>query len=157
MKITFLAVGKTSTDYIKTGLKLYAARIPHYIPFDIKEISDIRLGKSQDQERQKELEGNAILKEVSSSDYLCLLDERGKEYTSHQFAEFISNKMISLPAKLIFVVGGPFGFSPAVYNRADSEISLSKMTFSHEMVRLFFIEQLYRSMTIIRNEPYHHD
>lgn len=157
MKIIFLAVGKTSTDYIKKGISIYADRIPHYVPFEIKELADVKPGKNADTERQKELEGSAILKEVASSDYLCLLDERGKEYTSRQFSEFINNKMITLPSKLFFVVGGPYGFSKEVYQRANSQISLSKMTFSHEMIRLFFVEQIYRAMTILRGEPYHHD
>lgn len=157
MKIIFLAVGKTSTDYIKKGISIYSERIPHYVPFEIKELADVKPGKNADTERQKELEGNAILKEVANSDYLCLLDERGKEYTSRQFSEFINNKMITLPSKLFFVVGGPYGFSKDVYQRANSQISLSKMTFSHEMIRLFFVEQIYRAMTILRGEPYHHD
>lgn len=157
MKILLLAVGKTSTDYIKTGINVYNSRIPHYIPFEIKELTDVKPGKTQDTERQKELEGSMILKEVSNSDFLCLLDERGKEYTSRQFADFINNKMITLPARLVFVIGGPYGFSQEVYDRANGKISFSKMTFSHEMIRLFFVEQIYRAMTILRGEPYHHD
>lgn len=157
MKIIFMVVGKTSTEYIRTGIKVYESRIPHYIPFEIKEITDVRPGKTQDTERQKELEGAAILKEINGADHLCLLDERGKEFTSREFAGFINSKMINLPARLVFVVGGPYGFSRAVYDRADSKLSFSKMTFPHEMIRLFFVEQVYRAMTILRGEPYHHD
>lgn len=157
MKIVLLAVGKTSSDYIRTGINVYADRIPHYIPFEIKELPDIRSTKNLDSERQKEMEGKIILKEIANADHLCLLDERGSEFTSRQFSEFISNKMVTLPSRLVFVIGGPYGFSREVYSRANSKISFSKMTFSHEMIRLFATEQIYRAMTILRGEPYHHD
>lgn len=157
MKISLLVVGKTSTDYIKKGVQVYCERIPHYIPFEMKELADVKPGKNQSTLKQKELEGKLLLKEISNSDFVCLLDEHGREFTSRDFSEFISKKMVSLPDRLIFIVGGPYGFSDEVYSRADMKLSLSKMTFSHEMIRLFFTEQIYRAMTILRGEPYHHD
>lgn len=157
MKITLMVVGKSSTDYIIEGIEAYTRRLTHYIPFEIKTLPDIKNTKAIDKNRQKQLEGENFLKEISSGDYVVLLDERGKEMTSRQFSEFIERKTISVQKQLLFIVGGSYGFSPQMYDRANEKISLSKMTFSHEMVRLFFVEQLYRAMTILRGEPYHHD
>ena len=127
------------------------------MPFSVTHLPDVKASKSLTEERQKEMEGEMVLASLQPGDFLVLLDERGKEFTSREFAAFIDKKMVTVAKRLIFLVGGPYGFSKAVYNRADDKISLSKMTFSHEMVRLFFTEQLYRAMTILRGEPYHHD
>lgn len=157
MKITLLLVGKTRSDYIEEGISLYLSRLTHYIPFEIKVLPDVRLPRGADSERQKTVEGENFLKEFTGRDTVILLDERGKEYTSREFSVFIDRMMSTVRDRLIFVVGGPYGFSQAVYDRADGKISLSRMTFSHEMIRLFFVEQIYRAMTILRGEPYHHD
>lgn len=157
MKIELMVVGKTVSRYLQEGIDNYVKRTSHYVPFSITYLPDIKSTKSLTEERQKELEGEAMLSQMQPGDYLVLLDERGKEFTSREFAAFIDKKMVTVPKRLIFLVGGPYGFSKAVYARADDKISLSKMTFSHEMVRLFFVEQLYRAMTILRGEPYHHD
>lgn len=157
MKILLLAVGKTSTEYIAKAVDDYASRINHYIPFIFKALTDAKLPKNCDRNRQKNVEGEMILKELSPSDCVILLDERGKQYTSKEFAGIINDKMVSLPSRLVFIIGGPFGFSEAVYNRANSLLSVSKMTFTHEMIRLIFTEQVYRAMTIIKGESYHHD
>ncbi len=157
MKIELIVVGKTATRYLQEGIDNYVKRIGHYVPFSLTYIQDVKATKSLTEERQKELEGEMVLASLQPGDYLVLLDERGKEFTSREFAAFIDKKMVTLPKRLIFLVGGPYGFSKGMYGRADDKISLSKMTFSHEMVRLFFVEQLYRAMTILRGEPYHHD
>ncbi|THG51648.1 23S rRNA (pseudouridine(1915)-N(3))-methyltransferase RlmH [Muribaculum caecicola] len=157
MKIQFMAVGKTTTAYLQQGIKIYTDRLSHYIPFETTIIPDIKNSKSISEQRQKELEGQAMLQRIGNSDYVVLLDEKGHRFTSRQFAAFIEKKMLTLPQRLTFIIGGPYGFSTDVYNRANQLISLSDMTFSHEMVRLFFVEQLYRAFTIIGGEPYHHD
>lgn len=157
MKIKLICIGNVRDKEIGKAIDNYAGRIPHYWPFGISNLSDVRTGKSIDASRQKEMEGLKILSEIGASDFVVLLDERGKEFTSREFAEFIDKKSVVLPRNLVFVVGGPYGFSKEVYNRADMMISLSKMTFPHELVRLFFVEQLYRAGTILRGEPYHHD
>lgn len=157
MKIELMVIGKTVSRYLQEGIDNYVKRVSHYVPFSITYLPDIKSTKSLTEERQKELEGEAMLSQMQPGDYLVLLDERGKEFTSREFAAFIDKKMVTVPKRLFFLVGGPYGFSKAVYARADDKISLSKMTFSHEMVRLFFVEQLYRAMTILRGEPYHHD
>ncbi len=157
MKIEFVVIGKTVSRYLQEGIDNYVKRIGHYIPFSVTCIQDIKSTKSLTEDRQKELEGEMVLSILQPGDFLVLLDERGKEYTSREFASFIDKKMLTVPKRLIFLVGGPYGFSKAVYSRADDKISLSRMTFSHEMVRLFFTEQIYRAMTILRGEPYHHD
>lgn len=125
--------------------------------FSIVELPDAKGGKSMSREQQKELEGKGFLSKIGSGDMLVLLDERGREFTSKEFAGYLEKLMASGRKRVVFLIGGPYGFSPAVYQRADAKISLSKMTFNHEMVRLFFIEQIYRGMTILRGEPYHHD
>ena len=158
MKILLMAVGRTTSEIMRRGIDLYKDRLKYYdAPVEIKIIEDIKGAKSLTQQRQKELEGESILRSVTPSDRVVLLDENGREFTSREFAAFVDKQMVSGVKRLVFVVGGPYGFSDAVYARADSKLSLSRMTFNHEMVRLFFIEQLYRAMTIRRGEPYHHD
>lgn len=139
------------------SVEKYVKRLVHYIPFQFITIPDIKTTRAKTEQRQKEAEGALILSSVDSRDFVILLDERGKEFTSREFASYIDKKTLSLPGNLVFVIGGPYGFSQDVYDRANDKVSLSKMTFSHEMVRLFFVEQLYRAMTILRGEPYHHD
>lgn len=156
MEIILLVIGKTRTSFISEAIKEYSKRLKHYLRFNIIEISDIKTSKSMSQQIQKEKEGKLILENTQNSDFLILLDERGKEYTSEEFANYIERLMGSGRKRTIFAVGGPYGFSKDVYERADAMISLSRMTFNHEMVRAFFIEQTYRAMTIIRGEPYHH-
>lgn len=157
MDIILLTVGKTATSYIHTGIDEYCKRLKRYVPFSIKNLPDVRNSKKLSESQQKEEEGKAILGELSISDHVVLLDERGDMLTSRGFSDFIQKGMVSGKKRMVFIVGGPYGFSPAVYSRANSLLSLSKMTFSHEMIRLFFIEQVYRSMTILKGEPYHHD
>ena len=158
MKILLMAVGRTTSEIMRRGIDLYKDRLKYYdAPVEIKIIEDIKGAKSLTQQRQKELEGESILRNVTPSDRVVLLDENGREFTSREFAAFVDKQMVSGVKRLVFVVGGPYGLSDAVYARADSKLSLSRMTFNHEMVRFFFIEQLYRAMTIRRGEPYHHD
>lgn len=155
MKITLLVVGKTSTGYLTQGIEEYVKRVQRYVPFDIRVIPDVK--RNQGPQRQKELEGEAMLSTITGADYVTLLDERGTQLTSREFAQDIDKKMVQLPSRWILVIGGPYGFSQAMYDRANSKLSLSKMTFPHEMVRLFVVEQIYRAMTILHGEPYHHD
>lgn len=157
MEITLLTVGKTTTGYIQTGIDEYCKRLKRYIGFSIKSLPDIKNTKSMTEEQQKAAEGRLILAEISTSDRVVLLDERGDMPTSRGFAEYLQKGMSSGMKRMLFVVGGPYGFSQEVYARADGKISFSRMTFSHEMIRLFFTEQVYRAMTILKGEPYHHD
>lgn len=156
MKITLLLSGKTEDDYIQKGFSVYEKRLAHYINVECMVLPALKNTKSLSVDQQKEKEGELILKSLNTSDRLILLDEKGKEYSSVQFSDFIQKQMSSGVKNVVFVVGGPYGFSDEVYQRANAKVSLSKMTFSHQMVRLFFIEQLYRAMTILKNEPYHH-
>lgn len=156
MKTTLLLVGKTASRLYAEGIDDYANRINHYIPFCIKVIPELKNSKSLSEEQQKEKEGELILKNIENKAFVVLLDEHGKEMRSMEFAAWLDNKQQTV-RNLTFVVGGPYGFSKAVYDRADGKISLSRMTFSHQMVRLVFTEQIYRACTIIRNEPYHHE
>lgn len=150
-------MGAVRDTNIDQAIALYTKRIPFYWPFTMTCLHDVRTPKTAGSEKQKELEGERFLAETAPGDFVVLLDERGKEYTSREFSAFIARKAVELPKNLVFVVGGPYGFSKAVYDRADSLISLSKMTFPHELVRLFFVEQIYRAGTILKGEPYHHD
>lgn len=156
MKVSFLVVGKTNDDYIIKAVSVYEKRLKHYLPFEIIVIPELKNTKKMTFEVQKEQEGLQILKYIKNSDFTILLDENGKEFNSVGFSKFVEKKMIEGTRNVLFVVGGPYGFSKEVYNKANIKISLSKMTFSHQMVRLFFVEQFYRAMTIIKGEPYHH-
>lgn len=157
MKISLVVIGKTDAGYLIEAIEEYKSRLTHYIPFEMEVIPDVKNAKNLSEAQQKEKEGEMILKTLQPGDYLVLLDDKGKEYTSMQFSAYLEKKMHSVPKRLVFVVGGPYGFSEAVYGAASEKISLSKMTFSHQMVRLIFIEQIYRAMTILNHEPYHHE
>jgi 23S rRNA (pseudouridine1915-N3)-methyltransferase len=156
MKITFILNGKTEDDYLLKGISVYEQRLKHYITFETMVIPALKNTKALSIEQQKQKEGELLLKCIQSADKLILLDEQGKEYNSVQFSGFVQQQMNTGIKNLVFAVGGPYGFSNEIYQRANGKISLSKMTFSHQMVRLFFVEQLYRAMTILKNEPYHH-
>lgn len=156
MKITFLVVGKTTDSHIEALIQEYQKRLTHYLPFTLQVIPELKNTKALTSEQQKQAEGELILRTITPATDLILLDEHGKEYRSIEFADYIQKRMSS-GRDVVFVVGGPYGFSEAVYQRANGKISLSKMTFSHQMVRLFFVEQIYRAMTILRGEPYHHE
>ena len=157
MKAVLIAIGKTDAQYFKEAIEEYKKRLIHYLPFDVELIPDLRNTKNLSEEQQKAKEGELILKSLQAGDYIVLLDDKGKEYTSMKFAQYIEQKMHSVPKRLVFIIGGPYGFSDDVYNKANEKLTLSRMTFSHQMVRLIFVEQLYRAMTIINNEPYHHE
>ena len=156
MNIKLIAIGKTDSAALQQLISTYEKRLVRYINFELQLLPDIKNSKSLTEELQKIKEGELILSNVESSHYLILLDERGKEYTSVTFADELQKKMNTSIKQLTFVIGGPYGFSQEVYNRANGKLSLSKLTFSHQMIRLFFVEQLYRAFTILRNEPYHH-
>ena len=156
MQITLIAVGKTDRTELEELIAIYEKRLKHYVKFEFRIIPDIKNSKNLSEAQQKEKEGELILAQLQPTDALILLDENGKQYTSMDFAQFLQKKMNSGIKNLVLAVGGPYGFSDAVYNSCSGKISLSKMTFSHQMVRLFLIEQLYRGFTILRNEPYHH-
>lgn len=155
MKITLLVVGKTTDARLVALIDEYRARLTHYVPFSLEVIPELKNTKSLTEQQQKQAEGELILKTVGKS-RVILLDEHGKMYRSLEFADFLQKQMSS-GQDLTFVVGGPYGFSQAVYDRADGKISLSPMTFSHQMIRLLFVEQIYRGMTILNHEPYHHE
>lgn len=157
MKVVLLVIGKTDACYFIDAIAEYQKRLVHYIPFEMEVISDLKNTKNLTLEQQKVKEGELILKSLQAGDYLVLLDEKGKEYTSLKFADYIEKKTHTVPKRLVFVIGGPYGFSDDVYNKANEKLTLSKMTFSHQMMRLIFVEQLYRAMTILNNEPYHHE
>lgn len=157
MKITFIILGKTEDAYLKEGIDKYVKRLKHYTKLILIEIDELKNTKALTQEQQKAKEAELILKKFSPTDHIILLDEKGTELSSAQFAVYIDKKAISSVTNLVFIVGGPYGFDQTVYQRANDKISLSRMTFSHQMVRLFFVEQLYRAFTIIKGEPYHHE
>lgn len=157
MKIELAVIGKTSIGYLKQGIDEYIKRLKHYVPFEIKYIDDIKNTKNISEDQQKRTEGAKILSLLDKSNFVVLLDEHGKEYTSMQYSSYIQKRMLSGTKKVVFVIGGPYGFSQEVYDRANDKISFSKMTFNHEMIRLIFTEQLYRAYTIINHEPYHHE
>lgn len=156
MKVELVMIGKTDEGYLQEGIKKYMQRLKHYIQFDLNLIPDLKKVKNLSEDQQKKMEGELIINQFQAGDYIILLDENGKEFTSVGFSQFMEKRMASGLKRLIFVIGGPYGFSQEVYNKANAKLSLSQMTFSHQMIRLFFIEQIYRSMTILRNEPYHH-
>ncbi|MGX1929180.1 23S rRNA (pseudouridine(1915)-N(3))-methyltransferase RlmH [Flagellimonas sp. 2504JD4-2] len=156
MQITVLAIGKTDSSELAKLIAVYEKRLGHYIKFKFVVIPDLKNSKNLSEKLQKEKEGELILNQVHSSDTLLLLDENGKQFSSVEFAQFLQKKINSGLKHLVLAIGGPYGFNDKVYQRCNGQISLSKMTFSHQMVRLFLIEQLYRGFTILRNEPYHH-
>jgi 23S rRNA (pseudouridine1915-N3)-methyltransferase len=157
MKVALVLVGKTVNKHFVELIDEYAGRVKHYIGFDIIAIPELKNTKSLSADQQKQQEGELILKQMQAGDHVVLLDEHGKEFRSVEFSSYMEQKMQTVNKRLVFVIGGPYGFSPDVYAKANEKISLSKMTFSHQMVRLIFVEQLYRAMTIIRGEPYHHE
>lgn len=156
MKTVLILVGKTVNKHFVAGIDDYAERITHYMPFEIVTIPELRNTKNLSEDQQKTAEGDLILRQIQPSDTVVLLDEHGKEFRSVDYARWLSQKQ-QTTRRLVFVIGGPYGFSEAVYARANEKLSLSKMTFSHQMVRLIFTEQLYRACTIIKGEPYHHE
>lgn len=157
MKITLLTVGKTDKDWVRQGLDIYMSRLKHYIPFSIVEIPELKNVSALSKDQIKSKEGELILKNIRPTDDVILLDEKGKQYTSVELAKIIQDKISYAGKDIIFIIGGAYGFSDAVYQRANSKLSLSKMTFSHQMVRAIFAEQIYRAFTIMRGEPYHHE
>ena len=157
MKFTLLVVGKTVEKHYIAAINDYTERTKHYTSFDIEVIPELKNTKSLSMEQQKEKEGELILKALQPGDVVVLLDEHGKEFRSIEFANWIERKMHTVNKRLVFIIGGPYGFSQAVYGVAQEKISLSKMTFSHQMIRLIFVEQFYRAMTILNNGPYHHE
>ena len=156
MTIKLLAIGKTDSASLQDLIVEYEKRLRHYIKFELEIIPDIKNAKNLSEAQQKEKEGELILKNLNATDVLVLLDEKGKQFGSVEFSDYLQKKMNSGIKQLVLVIGGPYGFSDAVYTKAQAKISLSKMTFSHQMVRLFLVEQLYRAFTILKNEPYHH-
>ena len=157
MKFTLLVVGRTVEKHYITAINDYVERTKHFISFDMEVIPELKNAKSLSTDQQKEKEGELILKALQPGDVVVLLDEHGKEFRSIEFAQWIERKMHTVNKRLVFIIGGPYGFSPKVYASAQEKISLSKMTFSHQMIRLIFVEQLYRAMTILNNNPYHHE
>ena len=157
MKITLLTVGRTDVEWVRKGLDLYVSRLRHYVPFSLIEIPELKNVSALARGQIKQKEGELVLKALKPSDCVILLDERGREYRSIEFASMLEDRMSRGGRDLVFVVGGAYGFSDAVYSRSDEKISLSKMTFSHQMVRTIFAEQLYRAFTIMKGEPYHHE
>lgn len=156
MQITVIAIGKTDRTELEQLMAVYTKRLNHYVKFEIVLIPDIRNRKNLSEDQQREKEGELLLAQLGPTDTLVLMDERGTQYSSMDFAQYLQKKMNSGIKNLVLAIGGPYGFSEAVYARSTGKIGLSKMTFSHQMVRLFLLEQLYRAFTILRNEPYHH-
>lgn len=157
MKITLLTVGKTDKEWVKDGMEIYISRLKHYIPFSVNEIPELKNVSALSRDQIKVKEGELILKALRPTDTVILLDEKGKEYSSVEWAGYIQERLVSSGKDVIFVIGGAYGFSEDVYKRSNAMISLSRMTFSHQMVRAIFVEQLYRAFTIIKGEPYHHE
>ncbi len=157
MKITLLTVGETDRNWTRDGLETYSSRLRHYVPFTVKEIPELRNAASLSREQIQEKEGDLILKMLKPTDEVILLDERGKEFSSLEWAADLERRMALSGRDIVFVIGGAYGFSRKVYDRSDFRMSLSRMTFSHQMVRVIFTEQLYRAFTIMRGQPYHHE
>ena len=157
MKIVLLVVGKTDSKLMAQATEEYIRRLSHYVSFEMEVIPDVRLGSKLSAEQQKDAEGREILARFRPSDSIVLLDERGREYSSMEFSVLLQKKMLAGTRRMVFVIGGPYGFSPTVQEAVTDRISLSRMTFSHQMIRLFFTEQVYRAMTILNHEPYHHE
>jgi len=157
MKINLILVGKTTSKTFQSIIDDYSERVTHYSPFEVTVIPELKNTKALSQEQQKTLEGDAILRQLQENDHVVLLDEHGKELSSIEFATWMGKKQQTVSRRLVFIIGGPYGFSSAVYERANEKLSLSRMTFSHQMVRMIFIEQLYRAFTILKGEHYHHE
>jgi 23S rRNA (pseudouridine1915-N3)-methyltransferase len=157
MKITLIAIGKTDDSYLKEGFDKYLKRLKHYIKLDVVLIPDVKNSKNLSEDEQKSKEADLFLKQIQNQDIVVLLDEKGTELSSTHFADMLNKKMIGSVQNLVFLIGGPYGFDNSLYQRANHKISLSRMTFSHQMVRLFFVEQVYRAFTILKGEPYHHE
>lgn len=157
MKTCLLVIGKTDAAYVREGIDEYEKRLRRYIPYEMKVLPDVKNAKNMGESLQKEKEGEMILEQLQVTDLVVLLDEKGRQYTSVEFSDFLAQKMLGGVKRLVFVIGGPYGFSEAVYRRANDKLSLSRMTFSHQMVRMIFAEQIYRAMTILKGEPYHHE
>ena len=157
MKFCLVVIGKTVEKHYIAAIQDYVERVQHYTAFDLEVIPELKNTKNLSKEQQKEKEGELLLKVLQPGDSVVLLDEHGKEFRSVEFAAWVEKKMHTVARRLVFVIGGPYGFSPAVYAAAQEKISLSKMTFSHQMIRLIFVEQFYRAMTILNNGPYHHE
>lgn len=157
MKTVLIVVGKTTDKHFIALIDEYCNRIRHYMPFDLEVIPELKNVKNVSIDQQKEQEALLIQKQLMPGDHIVLLDEHGSERRSIQFAQWMQKKMASGPRRLVFIVGGPYGFAPQIHKMAQEEISLSQMTFSHQMIRLLFVEQIYRAMTILNNEPYHHE
>ena len=157
MNVELIVVGKTDMKEVEALVTMYTKRINHYVRFAITTIADVRNTRKLSEAEQKRLEGEAILRLINESDHVALLDEHGAELRSIEFAELMQRCMSSGVKRLVYIIGGPYGFSDAVYQRANSKLSLSKMTYSHQLVRAIFTEQLYRAFTILKNEPYHHE
>ncbi|NJK84326.1 MAG: 23S rRNA (pseudouridine(1915)-N(3))-methyltransferase RlmH [Saprospiraceae bacterium] len=156
MKVELWVVGKTNFTYLSEGIALYEKRLKHYLQFELVVLPDVKVSKKESTIQVKTKEGKALLDKCQESDYLVLLDDKGSQFTSEAFATQLERYLQMSVKRIIFVIGGAYGFSEALYQRANAQLSLSKMTFSHQMVRLIFVEQLYRAMTILKNEPYHH-
>ena len=157
MKITLLALGKTEEKYLQSGIDIYLKRLKHYIKLEVVEIPELKQTKGLSQEQQKAKEAELISKKLNPTDFVVLLDERGQELSSLQFADLLNKRMLASTQNLVFIIGGPYGFDNSIYQRVNEKLSLSKLTFSHQMVRLFFVEQVYRAFTILKGEPYHHE
>ena len=157
MKIKLITIGKTNTSYLKEGEQIYLDRLKHYIKTEKIELPDIKNARKLSEEEVKQKEGEQFLKLIQPADRVILLDEKGKPFTSMQFSQYLQKTMNTGAKHVYFLVGGPYGFSDAIYQRADGKIRLSDMTFSHQMIRLFFLEQVYRGLTILKGEPYHHE
>lgn len=155
--ITILLVGNTDSEHVRALVDEYLKRANRFLPVEVKVLPEVRLSKKDSREKQKQLEGAAILGAIGSQDEAILLDERGKEYSSREFADFLQRKMQTIPRRMLLIVGGPYGFSEEVYRQVPLRLSLSKMTLSHQLVRLFAVEQVYRALTIINHHPYHHE
>lgn len=157
MKIKLLAIGKTDDKNLSALIQTYQNRLKHYIKFEFEIIPDLKNAKNLSEAQQKEKEGELLLKKLQPTDQVLLLDDKGKDFTSMEFSKFLQKKMNSGIKTLVFIIGGPYGFSDAVYKKAQGKVSFSKMTFSHQMIRVFVVEQIYRAFTILKNEPYHHE
>jgi len=157
MKISLICIGKTDEKFIQEGIDKYLKRLKHYISFQLLVLPDVKNVKNLSESQQKEKEGELLFKQLSTQDFVILLDERGKEIRSVEFARYFERKMLASTQHMVFLIGGPYGFSDEIIQRANDKISLSKLTFSHQMVRLFFVEQVYRAFSILKGEPYHHE